>query len=69
MDTRVGGFIFENQFLQISSKLPSTWFYGLGEHERQSYGHQNWNWHRWGMFATDNLPDVSSYANDCEKAM
>ncbi|RDD41921.1 Lysosomal alpha-glucosidase [Trichoplax sp. H2] len=55
-DSSVSGFIFEDQFLEISSKLPSIYFYGLGEHEHQSLAHSNWNWHRWGMFSRDEFP-------------
>jgi len=31
-NSTVGGMIFEDQFLQISSRLPSSNMYGLGEH-------------------------------------
>lgn len=63
LDTSVGGFIFEDQLLQISSSVPSKYLYGLGEHEHQSLLHQNWNWQRWGMFSRDEFPNVSYNLN------
>ncbi|EDV25113.1 uncharacterized protein TRIADDRAFT_56705 [Trichoplax adhaerens] len=56
LDISHGGFIFEDQLLQISSSVPSKYLYGLGEHEHESLLHQNWNWHRWGMFSRDEFP-------------
>ncbi|RDD42442.1 Sucrase-isomaltase, intestinal [Trichoplax sp. H2] len=55
-DTSLGGFVFEDQFLQISSKLPSRYVYGLGEHEHRSFKHENFNWKRWPMFSRDQPP-------------
>lgn len=31
-NSSVGGMVFENQFIQLSSLLPSDVLYGLGEH-------------------------------------
>ncbi|EDV25110.1 uncharacterized protein TRIADDRAFT_56702 [Trichoplax adhaerens] len=63
-DSSVSGFIYEDQFLEISSKLPSKYFYGLGEHEHRSFVHKNWDWKRWGMFARDEFlgPDKNLYS-------
>ena len=38
-DTSMGGFVFSDQFLQISTRLPSQHLYGLGEHEQDSLSH------------------------------
>uniref|UniRef100_A0A0P5XVY9 Lysosomal alpha-glucosidase protein n=1 Tax=Daphnia magna TaxID=35525 RepID=A0A0P5XVY9_9CRUS len=51
----VGGFIFANQFLQISSFLPSGNIYGLGEHQ-DSFRHST-NWQRFSLFNHDIVPD------------
>lgn len=51
-DTGVGGLIFENQFLQIATKLPSYNVYGFGENVHDSFRH-NMNWKTWPMFSRD----------------
>ncbi|KAI8479947.1 hypothetical protein Bbelb_423330 [Branchiostoma belcheri] len=58
-DTSVGGFTFSNQFLQISTKLPSSYVYGFGEHERNNFRH-NMDWWTWGMFTRDEAPGPPS---------
>ncbi|XP_070566660.1 sucrase-isomaltase, intestinal-like isoform X2 [Ptychodera flava] len=54
-DTSVGGFTFSDQFLQISSKLPSNNVYGLGEHNHRQYRH-DLNWKTWAIFTRDVAP-------------
>ena len=51
----IGGFIYANQFLQISSFLPSGNIYGLGEHQ-DSLRHST-NWQRFALFNHDTVPD------------
>ncbi|CAH1268259.1 MGAM [Branchiostoma lanceolatum] len=58
-DTSVGGLTFSDQFLQISTKLPSSYVYGFGEHERDNYRH-NMDWRTWGMFTRDEAPGPPS---------
>ncbi|EDV25106.1 uncharacterized protein TRIADDRAFT_10696, partial [Trichoplax adhaerens] len=62
-NTERGGFKYENQFLQISSKLPSRYFYGLGEHEHRQYLHNNFDWKAWPLFTKDEFPtaDLNLY--------
>ncbi|KAF4522943.1 hypothetical protein B566_EDAN012638 [Ephemera danica] len=48
------GFIFANQFLQLSSMLPSTFLYGLGEH--RSTLRLNTHWERFTLFNHDSIP-------------
>ncbi|XP_023324355.1 sucrase-isomaltase, intestinal [Eurytemora carolleeae] len=55
-DSSLGGLTFSDQFLQISTILPSSNFYGLGEQEQPSFKH-DMNWKTWGMFARDHPPD------------
>ncbi|XP_066997663.2 lysosomal alpha-glucosidase [Anabrus simplex] len=50
----VGGFIFANQFLQLSSLLPSSNIYGLGEH--QSSLRLSTQWERFVLFNHDAVP-------------
>ncbi|KAJ8029435.1 Maltase-glucoamylase, intestinal [Holothuria leucospilota] len=54
-DTSVGALIFEDQFLQLSTRLPSHNIYGFGEHEHESFRH-DLNWRMWGSFARDQPP-------------
>ena len=44
--------IFEDQFLQISTTVPTTYLYGLGEQEHENFKH-DFQWRTEGMFATD----------------
>ena len=50
----VGGFIYANQLLQISTLLPSGNIYGLGEHQ-DSMRH-SMDWQRMALFAHDEIP-------------
>jgi len=50
----VGGFIFADQFLQISSLLPSWNIYGIGEH--RSSLKLNTNWQSFTLFNKDQPP-------------
>ncbi|KAI4475513.1 hypothetical protein M0802_015126 [Mischocyttarus mexicanus] len=55
----IGGFIFADQFLQISSILPSQNIYGLGEHRTNLKINNEWK--RYAMFNMDQPP--VEYAN------
>lgn len=55
----IGGFIFADQFLQLSGILPSKNIYGLGEH-RSNFKISN-KWKRYAMFNMDQPP--VEYAN------
>ena len=50
-NTNVGGFIYSDQFIQISSMLPSQFIYGLGEHVLPLK--LNTTWTKLTMFARD----------------
>ncbi|XP_007446500.1 PREDICTED: sucrase-isomaltase, intestinal [Lipotes vexillifer] len=54
-DSRLPGFAFNNQFIQISTRLPSEYIYGFGEMEHTAFK-QDLNWHTWGMFTRDQPP-------------
>ena len=51
--------IFSDQFLQLSTFLPSKYVYGLGEH-RDTLLHSV-NWTRFTMWNSDHGPEVSIY--------
>ncbi|XP_065580074.1 lysosomal alpha-glucosidase-like [Artemia franciscana] len=53
-DTTTGGFTFANQFLQISSLLPSPYLYGIGE-QQDTLLHST-NWKQFSLFAHDGVP-------------
>ena len=57
-DTSFGGFTYEDQFLQISTTLPTSYLYGFGEHNHRQFQH-NMNWKTWAMFTRDVAPIVS----------
>ncbi|XP_011686550.1 PREDICTED: lysosomal alpha-glucosidase-like isoform X1 [Wasmannia auropunctata] len=50
----IGGFIFADQFLQISSLLPTSNIYGIGEH--RSSLKLNTNWQMFTLFNKDQPP-------------
>uniref|UniRef100_A0A4W4HER0 alpha-glucosidase n=1 Tax=Electrophorus electricus TaxID=8005 RepID=A0A4W4HER0_ELEEL len=54
-DSSVPGFTFSDQFIQISTRLPSKYIYGFGETEHSSFKH-DLNWRTWGMFTKDQPP-------------
>ncbi|CAH1794586.1 unnamed protein product [Owenia fusiformis] len=54
MDTSLGAMIFSDQFLQISSLLPSHNIYGLGQH--RSHLNLNTSWSRFTMWNRDHFP-------------
>ncbi|XP_054552732.1 maltase-glucoamylase-like [Talpa occidentalis] len=54
-ETSFGGLIFSNQFLQVTTSVPSTAVYGFGEHEHASFKH-DMNFVKYGMFSRDQSP-------------
>ncbi|XP_037703405.1 sucrase-isomaltase, intestinal-like [Choloepus didactylus] len=58
-ETSLGGLIFSNQFLQMTTTLPSTSVYGFGEHEHPSFKHDV-NFVKYGMFSRDQSPAAFS---------
>ncbi|XP_051054776.1 sucrase-isomaltase, intestinal [Phodopus roborovskii] len=54
-DSRLPGFAYNDQFIQISSRLPSEYLYGFGEVEHTTFK-RDLNWHTWGMFTRDQPP-------------
>ncbi|KAF4793877.1 Kinesin-like protein KIF21A [Turdus rufiventris] len=51
---------FSNQFLQITTTVPSTSVYGFGEHEHPTFKH-NMDFVTYGMFSRDQAP--TAFAN------
>ncbi|XP_062955067.1 sucrase-isomaltase, intestinal [Cynocephalus volans] len=54
-DSHLPGFAFNDQFIQISTRLPSEYVYGFGEVEHTAFK-RDLNWHTWGMFTRDQPP-------------
>jgi len=50
------GFIYDNQFIQLITTIPSQNVYGFGENTHQSFRHQLKNSSRYGVFARDQPP-------------
>ena len=57
-DTSIGGFTFDNQFLQLATKLPSELLYGFGENLHQSLVHDFSKFKIWPLFTRDVGPNV-----------
>ncbi|XP_078065159.1 sucrase-isomaltase, intestinal [Mustelus asterias] len=60
-NSQIPGFTFTDQFIQISTQLPSKFIYGFGETEHRHFKH-DMNWNTWGMFAKDQPP---GYKKNC----
>lgn len=63
--------VFSHQYIQISTKLPSSYLYGFGEDEHENFV-RSMNWTTLGMFTRDQFPFVSDgyvclrcYTADC----
>lgn len=48
---------FSNQYIQITTTVPSTSVYGFGEHEHPSFKH-SMDFVTYGMFSRDQAPTV-----------
>ncbi|XP_017666877.1 PREDICTED: sucrase-isomaltase, intestinal-like isoform X1 [Lepidothrix coronata] len=59
-DSPLVDLFFSNQFLQITTTVPSTSVYGFGEHEHPTFKH-NMDFSTYGMYARDQAP--TSFAN------
>ncbi|XP_003791606.1 maltase-glucoamylase, intestinal [Otolemur garnettii] len=54
-DSQLLGFTFNDMFIRVSTRLPSTYLYGFGETEHTAF-RRDLNWHTWGMFSRDEPP-------------
>uniref|UniRef100_A0A4W6E6Q7 alpha-glucosidase n=1 Tax=Lates calcarifer TaxID=8187 RepID=A0A4W6E6Q7_LATCA len=59
-DTTMAPLVFEDQYLQLSAKLPSHNIYGLGEHVHRHYRHDT-NWRTWPIFTRDAFPNGGTH--------
>ncbi|KFM80521.1 Maltase-glucoamylase, intestinal, partial [Stegodyphus mimosarum] len=49
-DTSVGALTLSNHFLELTTKLPSSKIYGLGQHMQKQY-HRDFKWQTYNMFS------------------
>ena len=56
-DTTTPGFVFSDQYLQLTLALPSANVYGFGEHNHRRFQH-DMNWKKWPIFTRDVAPVV-----------
>ncbi|KFO89640.1 Maltase-glucoamylase, intestinal, partial [Buceros rhinoceros silvestris] len=54
-DSQLPTFTFSDMFIQISTRLPSQYLFGVGENEHTMF-RRDMNWHTWGMFTRDQPP-------------
>jgi hypothetical protein len=59
-DTTTPGFVFSDQYIQLTVALPSDNVYGFGEHNHRQFRH-DMNWKKWAIFTRDVAPVVSDY--------
>lgn len=62
-DSQLPTFTFSDMFIQISTRLPSQYLFGVGENEHTMF-RRDMNWHTWGMFTRDQPPGVSGDKTD-----
>ncbi|XP_071798039.1 sucrase-isomaltase, intestinal-like isoform X1 [Asterias amurensis] len=62
IDTSLGALVFEDQFLQITMKLPNSVLYGFGEHKKTRLRH-GMNWRTVGMFSAPGHVDDDQHEN------
>ena len=62
IDTTLGPMVFEDQYLEFTTRLPSTNLYGLGEHVHSTFMHKDFHWKRNPIFARDQAPIVSLFS-------
>ena len=53
----MGGLTIAEQFLMISTKLPTRYLYGFGENTHDSFLH-DMQYRMWPMFARDMPPNI-----------
>ena len=59
-DTALPGFIFEDQYIQLTTRLNSSHVYGFGEHNHQKFKH-DMNFKTWSIFTRDVAPVVGVF--------
>lgn len=59
-DSPLVDLFFSNQYLQITTAVPSTSVYGFGEHEHVSFKH-SMDFVTYGMYSRDQAPTVTHF--------
>ncbi|UJR12095.1 hypothetical protein I4U23_016273 [Adineta vaga] len=62
-DTSIGGLVFNDQFLQIVSRLQSPYVYGFGENNHLTLKHNVSTRQIWGIFSRDQATTWDTNAN------
>lgn len=57
-NTSLPGTVMADQFLQMTTRLPTGYVYGFGEHNHRQLLH-DMNWKTWSIFTRDVAPVVS----------
>jgi len=55
--TTTPGFVYSDQYIQLTTELASEHVYGLGEHNHRRLKH-DMNWKKWTIFTRDVAPVV-----------
>ena len=56
-NTRTSAFVYSDQYIQLTTELPSDNVYGFGEHNHRRFRH-DMNWKKWTIFTRDVAPVV-----------
>lgn len=65
-DTSIGPLVYSDQYLQISTRLPSDYIYGIGEQVHKRFRH-DLSWKTWPIFTRDQLPGDVRNCFSCYK--